>query len=368
MCSQESESSIQVVCHYLKTYESKTLEKERLTLKDLEEAVPLKPDECSNLIKRNFTPKGGGDLSFNILESFLSVLAAQLRKISASPFFRPENLKAALKVERDVRVRLFEALMEVSREFASRSVGGCKEEQAVTLWETSVLSNNRKQTAITMVDRVERMVKWADENHLVVMFQEAYSISALYRELESVPAQVKELFKSQNDPLKNFEELTEEELKEKLRKILLIDSHKQALNFDEQNYVLTPDNILKMVLIIQRIRAGVPVIVMGETGCGKTSLVQYLANICDISLSVLNFHAGVYEKDIVDFTQKQVDYAEKNTESQVWVFFDEINTCDYLGLINDIGCHRILLGKELPPNLVFMAACNPYCLEDPPEA
>jgi hypothetical protein len=101
---------------------------------------------------------------------------------------------------------------------------------------------------------------------------------------------------------------------------------------------------------------------MGETGCGKTSLVRYLANSCGVPIAVLNFHAGIYEKDIVEFTQKQIKQAEKNMEKQVWVFFDEINTCDYLGLINDIICHRSLNGKELPPNLVFVAACNPYCL------
>ena len=41
-------------------------------------------------------------------------------------------------------------------------------------------------------------------------------------------------------------------------------------------YVITPDNFLKMLLILLRIRENVPVIMMGETGCGKTSLIRKL--------------------------------------------------------------------------------------------
>ena len=41
-------------------------------------------------------------------------------------------------------------------------------------------------------------------------------------------------------------------------------------------YVITHDNVLKMLLILLRIRENVPVIMMGETGCGKTSLIRKL--------------------------------------------------------------------------------------------
>ena len=34
-----------------------------------------------------------------------------------------------------------------------------------------------------------------------------------------------------------------------------------------------------MVLILLRIRAGIPVIMMGETGCGKTALIRKLSEL-----------------------------------------------------------------------------------------
>eukprot|EP01084_Bolivina_argentea_P246284 412202_1 len=43
------------------------------------------------------------------------------------------------------------------------------------------------------------------------------------------------------------------------------------------DYALTFDNMLKMIAIFFRIKANIPVILMGETGCGKTALLSYLA-------------------------------------------------------------------------------------------
>lgn len=64
-----------------------------------------------------------------------------------------------------------------------------------------------------------------------------------------------------------------------------------ALLFEDPfaNYALTFDNILKMVAIFFRVRSNIPVILMGETGCGKTSLLRYLAQaaVCDLVTLVL---------------------------------------------------------------------------------
>ena len=43
------------------------------------------------------------------------------------------------------------------------------------------------------------------------------------------------------------------------------------------NYVYTRDNFIKSVIILMKIKASIPVILMGETGCGKTSLLKMLS-------------------------------------------------------------------------------------------
>ncbi len=123
-------------------------------------------------------------------------------------------------------------------------------------------------------------------------------------------------------------------------------------------YALTADNLLKMTLIMLRLRAKIPVIIMGETGCGKTSLVHYLSKLLDAKFLVFNFHAGVTEQTITAFMKEADTIASKSTTT--FAFLDEINTCEHLGLINEMICHHSLQGSPLSPKLLLLAACNPY--------
>lgn len=59
------------------------------------------------------------------------------------------------------------------------------------------------------------------------------------------------------------------------------------------DYSLTLDNFFKMCLMVQRIKSRVPVIIMGETGVGKTALIRFLAiNVYHDELLCINVHAG----------------------------------------------------------------------------
>ena len=48
----------------------------------------------------------------------------------------------------------------------------------------------------------------------------------------------------------------------------------------DKTYVLTVDNLIKILAIQMRFRCGIPVVIMGETGCGKTRLIRYM---CDLA-------------------------------------------------------------------------------------
>jgi E3 ubiquitin-protein ligase RNF213 len=41
---------------------------------------------------------------------------------------------------------------------------------------------------------------------------------------------------------------------------------------------------------------------MGETGVGKTSLVDYLSKVIDAEYMTLNIHAGITDDEIIKFT------------------------------------------------------------------
>ena len=150
-----------------------------------------------------------------------------------------------------------------------------------------------------------------------------------------------------------------------------------------QNYVFTLDNFSKMIFIIMRIRGNVPVIMMGETGCGKTALIRKLSELMNNgdtnTMKILNIHAGTTDQEIIDFINNKVipastilseketkikvekmEKGKKYEEKKIWVFLDEINTCKSMGLISELMSKNSCQGIPLPKNIIFIGACNPY--------
>lgn len=59
---------------------------------------------------------------------------------------------------------------------------------------------------------------------------------------------------------------------------------------------------------------------------------------------VMNLHAGITEDQIIKFMHEAEERARASS-ANIWVFFDEINTCNHLSLVTDIICHRMFLGR-----------------------
>lgn len=71
------------------------------------------------------------------------------------------------------------------------------------------------------------------------------------------------------------------------------------------SYVFTSDNFFKMIQILLRFKTGIPVLIMGETGCGKTSLINTLGEILDYKIEIFNVHSGISDLDIVRFLKNK---------------------------------------------------------------
>ena len=56
--------------------------------------------------------------------------------------------------------------------------------------------------------------------------------------------------------------------------------------------------------------------------------------------------------------------AEELKNKDLWVFFDELNTCDSLALLNEIFINRSFDGEKLAKNIKLLAACNPYRIKE----
>ena len=130
-----------------------------------------------------------------------------------------------------------------------------------------------------------------------------------------------------------------------------------------ESYVFTADNFIKLILISLRLRTEIPVIMMGETGCGKTSLIKIIAELKDIPIFTFNIHAGIEDSDIIEFMEKKELFNNVNKKDDlVWVFFDEINIYNSLGLLAEILLKHSCKGRIIRKDVKFIAACNPYRL------
>ena len=116
-----------------------------------------------------------------------------------------------------------------------------------------------------------------------------------------------------------------------------------------------------MALISLRILAQIPVILMGETGIGKTALVKLLSSIMLMKFATLNVHAGITLDEIIEFVNK---HQFSTNEENIVLFFDEINTNQHVtGLLKEIVIDRRMDGIPLKRHIIPIAACNPYKLK-----
>uniref|UniRef100_A0A8C4TA23 RING-type E3 ubiquitin transferase n=1 Tax=Erpetoichthys calabaricus TaxID=27687 RepID=A0A8C4TA23_ERPCA len=143
----------------------------------------------------------------------------------------------------------------------------------------------------------------------------------------------------------------------------------------DKTYELTADSVMKMLAIHMRFRCGIPVIIMGETGCGKTRLVRFL---CDVqkgtknveNMIVMKVHGGTTAEMIYRKVEEAEQIAMNNIRHfklETVLFFDEANTTESIFAIKEVLCDRTVRGRPLKPDagLNIIAACNPYRKHSP---
>jgi len=328
-------------------------------------------------------------IAMRILKYSLDALAKGPLSVAISEC---ENIAELQSLTTNVIRRVLEMILLTTTEFNRRIVEDVKVVQDFT--KSALKGGNEKIPAqIKLLSDDQRIISWEKTNNFVLIMTADGVWLPLYKSSETVPPELRnfillldELYKSvqtgnaapaqivssiknNSCKLEDLSKLGREGFIEKLQRFKL----RSLSNTYDSNYVLTHDNTLKMALIYEKAMAGVPVIIIGETGCGKTALVRFLVKqVLEEDFYVLNLHAGVDDDEIINFMSNKIVEANKylnesksnnSISRKVWIFFDEFNTTDSIGLIKEIVCDRRMMGMSLPGNMVFVAACNQYKLK-----
>ena len=103
--------------------------------------------------------------------------------------------------------------------------------------------------------------------------------------------------------------------------------------FENKGYEINLDNFLKIVLIMQRAKLRIPVVCIGETGCGKTFMIKFISTVL---MSVKGFfhltlHTGYTELELKKFIMHCTSKARSaQKKRKVWLDeFDELKKKKY---------------------------------------
>ena len=336
------------------------------------------PHQCLPLLLKHC---GVNDPSWLVVRNFVHFLDVQLRDCEQSTFCQPELVGEELKGFRSFVVRL---MMRMSKDFATPSL------------PIDVLTHE----AADEVLQYELRRRWEHTPHPYLFFNYDHS-SFLFLGFNVTPnghlvdpdtgATLENSIMTARlhtglclqgvDLAENFLAWNRKQKLERLCKALVPEERlrkDKALMQDkggedyfepDSSYELTVDNMKKILAIQMRFRCGIPVIIMGETGCGKTRLIRFMCRLQAgpkgaNNMFMMKIHGGTTENDVRKKVLHAESVAKENAKDDIdtVLFFDEANTTEALGMIREVMCDGRIGGRLLDrtAHLRVIAACNPY--------
>ena len=498
------DSKIQIVSNIFKGLLDKTIGKNNINLRSnnlinlnkvLDDKQKNKNDlsSCQQLIDYYFNERNKENVeiknpNYYQKNMFINLLSDQFTRFTKSVILSPsvlcENLsfkfnKDSLGRKKTVEIRelIVNSLINNTKLFVKGPYENLMKEQRETeifmkseeernREEINKLAKEKLKTMITY-DNIKQSIIAFDDNQTSILFKiipSSYCSKEEYDTLNELYNS--QIFGKEIQKLKTPKQKDEKELLYDILDLCGAENDVKQKDYAEKikkifpTYVFTTDNYIKMIHILMKTRARIPIIMMGETGCGKTSLIKMLSLIKNkgnnLRMKILNIHQGIGDKEIINFFDEKIKEMEKEDEelilkeqnyfletvkieeklkkikeeeeeekkkkeevekskkeevekskkekelkdkktkfkkeikngkneqkkqendfisrrdkmfkeiekevkdSQIWIFLDEINTCNSMGLISEIFCNRSYRGKQLPDRYILIGACNPY--------
>lgn len=427
------QSEVQLVCNYLKLFDSNIyiLTNKNLFFYSFSEMnyeleendwyyIPefINEEECQELIKKYLNKE---NCTYHQINIFIKVLYHQLKLFSINYFLMPETFEMG-QIDKIIRFNLVKAFLDLTKFFTIGAFDELLNEQKGTKFN---YDENTIKAIANELSSKEKTINFDNlkDNSLICINEDKQSLTILtncdknsedYENLEDLlnmgrkseeeRLHLIDLNSEKNDFFYFSNEIKEEEKEIPnckylvlLKRYLCINKTITEMRKEIGSYTFTKDNFFKMILILLRIKSGISIILMGETGCGKTSLVNTICSLCDYKKLLLPINSGTTDNDIVAFfgknnlaeeilnyeengndnepineinvlgfsgVQNEHDIYKKSSEDKenklIVVFLDELNTCNSQGLLTEIMCKHTIQGKNIKKNVAFIGACNPY--------
>lgn len=312
---------IQFVVKYLNAIETGNVIKQNIALNENNNKI-IDQATCIKLIQTYFLRgKNAEFITWTQLSVFIEVFYSLFIGFSNCGFFLVESLNQA-----QLRVDILQALLRSSDQFTSVSVEKVRKRQ-----RDSLLNDQQNQT----LEISDAIVRWETTQPFTLVFTATHDPLFVYKTINDMPESLRNQFNDlqqvvsqrrtpnksttvdyeHNNIFSDYNKLSHVELFQKLaslsykyyNKAVCTKCFKQyphetqqclschtsesvlrpktvdyndVLVFQtaiatilETDYVLTPDNYVKMLLIYMRVQSGLPVLIMGETGKDLGSLV-----------------------------------------------------------------------------------------------
>ncbi|XP_023274609.1 E3 ubiquitin-protein ligase rnf213-beta-like [Seriola lalandi dorsalis] len=329
---------------------------------------------------------GMQDPSWAELKNFSWFLNVQLKDCENSIFCDPDFLADQLPGFKGFIVKF---MILMARDFASPSLNTSDESPMLHL---------KHSLEDDLLDRLTIRKRWENEFHPYIFFNAdrlsmsflGFNVKTLGNTLCAVDPHCKKVLIEDVMSQKIFQGLEQQMIsltedfdqlprQRKIKRISYVVGAEKGMmdsKFDpDPTYELTADNVMKMLAINMRFRCGIPVVIMGETGCGKTRLVRFLCALQREGRPVENMvlvkvHGGTTAEMIYRKVRQAEILAEMNRRKHkldTILFFDEANTTEAIFAIKEILCDQSVKGNPLKANsgLKIIAACNPYRKHSP---
>nr|XP_039257181.1 E3 ubiquitin-protein ligase rnf213-alpha-like [Styela clava] len=329
-------------------------------------------DNCIKVLLRHCCMQNP---SWAQLRHFCSFLNVQLQNCEKSVFCTSPAIKQDLNGLKEFAVKF---MIRMAQDFATPSL---------KISDSSISDNHRQGFQAHQIRR-----KWEESTHPYVFFnddrktltfinvkinKEGHLLDdkgQITKHNIATPGLVQALKLQGMDLEKDFDSYSRQEKLIRLRRVLGVEDDYDQYDPDP-SYELTTDNVLKILAIYMRFRCQIPVIIMGETGCGKTRLVEFMsklkagrpkANTIEKvqNMITLKIHGGITVDDIHESVKNAEEAEVMNREKHnltTTLFYDEANTTEAIYAIKEVMCDLSIGGKSFEDSrLQLVAACNPY--------